>query len=617
MRQEELLRKLLLLDKLKKMFPYTLRGLMDFAQIVLTEFIPGSPLLNRVQADILGYLIFGPKFRMIQAQRGQSKTTLTAIFCVFTLIHKPWFRIVVFAQKDDLAKEIAGWIVKIFRRLNFLEFMLPDTQAGDKASVSAFDLHYSLKGGDKSPSVTCRSIDASVSGIRADLLIADDVESLKNARTETGREILKNAVLEFESINQYGDIVWLGTPQSIESIYNGLPSRGYDIRIWPGRYPTNDQMDFYGTFLAPLLAADIKKDPSIQEGGGVLGNMGKPTCPEMYNEELLCTKEIKQGLAKFLLQFMLNTSLADTGRFPLKLNDLIVQSFSQSEGPIMPIWNNAPLNRVTELPTIGHKASDKFYRPIPKDYVWKGFDRTVMYIDPSGGGKNGDEIAYAIIKLLGTFIYIYDVGGVPGGYQESNLLQLVHAAKNANVKEVFIEKNYGHGAHYAVLNPLFQREYPISAFEEVYESGQKELRIIDVVEPFLSSHRLVVDPQAVQRDLDSIAKYPAEIRMTYSLFHQMSSITRDKDCLKHDDRLDALAGAIRQITESIDYDMQSVLLRQQAAELKKELAIWNDPILLRVHLTGVEEAKPNRANNHFTCKTSYTHNRFQRKNKWR
>lgn len=372
------------LELLQEAFPYTTQGLMDFAQVCIKELIPGGPDLNATQADILSYMLNGNKYRMVQAQRGQSKTSMAGIFAAFTLIHAPHFRIVIFSQTSKRATEISGWVVKIFKQIDILNFMLPDRNAGDKDSTEAFDILHVFKGGDKSPSVSCYSITSGAQGARADLLIPDDIESLQNSRTVTGREWLEEQAKEFESINQYGDILYLGTPQSIESMYNNLPGRGYDIRIWPGRHPTKEEEEAYGDHLAPSIKEAIEKDESLRSGWGVDGNAGMPTCPEMFDDETLIEKEVSQGKAKFQLQFMLNTKLTDQSRFPLKPSNLIVTAFGTKDGPALPVWNTSPENRIQTVLRPGSKDTDKFYGPIPKPYEWLPFERKVMYIDPAG-----------------------------------------------------------------------------------------------------------------------------------------------------------------------------------------------------------------------------------------
>lgn len=583
---EQQVEKWKMLEELRDAFPNTVEGLCMFAQVVLHTTIKGSPSLNRVQSDILTFLLTGYKFRMVMAQRGQAKTTLTAIYAVFMLIHNPHYRIVVFSQNSKRAKEIAGWIIKIFSALDFLSFMRPDKYAGDRSSIESFDIHWCLRGSDKSPSVACYSIESGAQGARADIIIADDIESLQNSRTVGGREWLMEQTLEFESINQFGDIIYLGTPQSVESIYNWLPSRGYAVRIWTGRYPTQDMLDFYGDRLAPMLLADIRNNPDLQWGGGLDGTWGQPTCPEMYDNDLLNEKELAQGKAKFMLQFMLNTGLSDADKYPLRLNDLIVCNFSKLKAPLMPIWCNSATTCWETAPKFGTRKTDSFFFPMAVSYDMAPFERSIMYIDPAGGGRNGDETAYACIKLIGTTIYIYDIGAVSGGYGEDSLRALVAAAKNAECKTVYIEQNYGNGALEAAIKPFFEVEYPVELIG-ISETGQKELRIIDTLEPVMSTHRLVVRQEVVVRDVELIQRYSAEQRMTYSLFYQMANITRDRNCLRHDDRLDALAGAVRQIVEGLDYDQLSVVMQRQIKQQKRWYEVMSDPKQFVQYMTNI------------------------------
>jgi hypothetical protein len=58
------------LSKVQETFPDTLDGFLLFAQTCINLLIPGNPDLNRVQADICRWLYLGPKYRMVQAQRG-------------------------------------------------------------------------------------------------------------------------------------------------------------------------------------------------------------------------------------------------------------------------------------------------------------------------------------------------------------------------------------------------------------------------------------------------------------------------------------------------------------------------------------------------------------------
>jgi hypothetical protein len=566
------------LESVQKTFPNTYNGFILFVQTCLTELIPGSPSLNRVQADICSWLFYGPKFKGIYAQRGQAKTTLMAIFAVFKLIHNPKLIILIVSAGGKMSKDIASFVIQTIEGLDFLWMLVADKNNGDRASIEGYDIHWVLKGVNKSPSIKCLGIDSNLQGSRADFLIADDIESTKNSNTVVTRERLEDLTREFESICSTGDITYLGTPQSTESIYNNLPGRGYAIRIWTGRYPTYEQEESYGGLLSPMIIKDMEENPKLRSGYGLDGLQGKCTCPEQFNEETLMGKELSMGAAKFKLQFMLCTKLTDEERYPLKLKNLIVADFNMYQGPTLPVWSNHISNSY-QSPSINGKY--KLYRALNHEYEMRPFDETVMYIDPSGGGSNGDEMGYAVIKLIGAFVYICKVGGVPGGYDEENLIKLVMVAKETGAKRVLIEKNFGFGAHMSMLKPLFEKlGWPVELVE-VYESGQKECRIIDCIEPLLSSHRLIIAPDAIEFDISSLQRYPTEQRCTYSLLHQMSFITKERGCLKHDDRLDALGGAIRDVVERIDYDTKIVIEAKRREEARKLISEWADPLMRR------------------------------------
>ena len=575
------------LSEVQEVFPYSTEGFLLFAQTCINLLIRGKPNLNKVQADICRWLFTGPKYRMVQAQRAQSKTTLTAIYAVFRLIHNPIIRVLIFSAGGKMSKEIASFVIQILNSLDFLWMLRADKNAGDRESIEGYDVHWLFKGVEKSPSIKCMGVDTNAQGSRADVLISDDIESMKNSRTVVTREMLEDLTREFESICAEGDIIYLGTPQSIESVYNNLPARGYYVRIWPGRYPTDAEEITYGDNLAPTLKADMILNPSLRVGGGIDGTSGKPTCPEMFPESLLLEKEISQGKAKFQLQYMLNTTMSDTEKYPLKIANLIVADFSVDIGPVLPVWSNDARNMYRSV-SFGMKY--KVYRAVPNLYEMRPFEQTIMYIDPAGGGQTGDEMAYAVIKLIGAYIYISAVGGVPGGYEERHLLELIEIAKREKVNVVCIEKNFGNGAHMNMMKPLFaKQEWPVQ-LEEVWTTGQKELRIIDIIEPLLSSHRLIISPRALEHDALSIEKYPIETKQTYRLIHQMAMLTRERGCLRHDDRCDALAGAIRWVVERLDFDTQVVIEAKRRAEEIEKIAIWNDPVSRRVWLTGVEVA---------------------------
>ncbi len=496
-----------------------------------------------VQFDIGSFLEHGPDYIMVQAQRGQAKTTITALYAVWCLIHNPTFRILILSAGGKQANEISTLIVRLIGTMDELECLRPDASNGDRTSVEAFDVHYTLKGVDKSPSVACVGITGNLQGKRADLLIADDIESQKNARTATMREILLELTRDFTSICATGRIVYLGTPQSQESVYNTLPGRGFTVRIWPGRYPTAEQIDSYTDMLAPFIRKHLHQNPSVQLGGGVLGDQGTPTDPTYLHEGILQKKELDQGPSYFQLQHMLNTRLMDALRYPLKVQDLILMRLNGPDGYYpMEVTRGFGGDALTPISihTIGYHVS----RPHHVSDSTAKLQGIVMYIDPAGGGKNGDETAYAVTGFLNGNIYLLAIGGIPGGYSIDQLTRLAEIAARWQVNKVLIEKNMGYGAFHSVWLPIL-RQHHQCAVEDDYVTGQKELRIIETLEPVIARGSLIINEAAVEEDRDTAAVHEPAKRTLFTLFHQLSKLTRDRGALFHDDRADALEGAVR------------------------------------------------------------------------
>lgn len=72
-----------------------------------------------------------------------------------------------------------------------------------------------------------------------------------------------------------------------------------------------------------------------------------------------------------------------------------------------------------------------------------------------------------------------------------------------------------------------------------------------MLEPIIARGSLVFNEDIPRDEEKSLQRYPVEKRPSYSLLHQIAHITRDKNALQHDDRLDAIAGACRYWVEQM------------------------------------------------------------------
>jgi hypothetical protein len=558
----------------------------DFLYDCMTELMGFK--CSDIQIDMGRFMQSDVQYGMIQAQRSQAKSTIVAMFAIWQLIHDCKHRVLIVSAGSDVAQEIANWVIQIIMNWDLLECLRPDRQHGDRASSKAFDIHWQLKGAEKSPSIACIGITANMQGRRADLLIPDDIESSKNGMTEVQRQALEHLSRDFTSICQAGRIMYLGTPQTVDSIYNNLPARGYQVRVWTGRYPTVQEEKHYGDTLAPFIADAMHNDASLRIGGGLDGSRGRPTDPLLLGEQLLSNKELDQGPAYFNLQHMLNTELSDELRHPLKSKNLIVMDFPLDKGPGEITWMPSPERLV---PLAGLSCKPLLYSPFglsPEMYEYEGKH---MYVDTAGGGKNGDETVAWVSYFLHGYIFLAEMMALPGGYDDKYYNDLSNLAVRHGVNSIDVEKNFGFGAFAAAWRPILMRVYKAAGLpmtpriEDVWESGQKELRIIDTLEPVMARHRLIVHKDVLEYDVQTIKKYPIDQQQTYSFFHQMAKVTREPRCLFHDDRLDAAAGTVRKWVDRLATD-EKVRMEQKETDGNIEFfAEWGGSI--GTHQNGV------------------------------
>jgi hypothetical protein len=540
----------------------------DFLYDCMTELMGFK--CSDLQVDIARFLQSDVQYGMVQAQRSEGKSTIVAMFAVWQLIHDCKHRVLVISAGADVAAEIANWVIQIIMNWDILECLRPDRQHGDRASSKAFDIHWQLKGAEKSPSIACIGITANMQGRRADLLIPDDIESSKNGITETRRMALEHLSKDFTSICQKGRILYLGTPQTTDSIYKNLELRGYTIRVWTGRVPTREEAKHYGNKLAQYIVK-MMDDPKNRTGYGMDGNRGAPTDPVIVSDAMLTFKEQDQGAAYFNLQYMLNTELSDENRYPLKPKNLIVMSFGIDKAPGEITWlpnNNNQINVDGKFVT-----KPQLHRPFSVSTEVYPYEGKHMYVDTAGGGSNGDETSATVTYILHGYVFLAEIKTFAGSADnENDLIELSKMALKHGVNSIDVEKNFGYGAFAKAWRPVLQNVYKQAGkehcpvVEDVWETGQKEPRIIDTLLPLLGRHRLIVHEDVIEYDHESALKYPVEKRESYKLFNQMAKITRDRGALVHDDRLDSWAGSVRRWLDDISVNEKTRMEQKDTDE---------------------------------------------------
>ena len=496
----------------------------------------GLPNPTPIQVDIAQYLQNLPSDRIvIQGFRGVAKSFLTCAYAVWRLWPNRDLKVLIISASRDRADDNARFIKSIIRTLPFLADMKADKSQLDTQNI------FNVGGAqaDISPSVKSVGITGQITGTRADLLISDDVEVPKNSGTQMQRDKLSEAVKEYDAIlKPGGQIIYLGTPQNEASLYNTLRRRGYETRIWTVLYPESDEeMESYGDSLAPFIRDKYLSDPKKYAG--------KPTDPSRFDEIEIEKRRLSYGRAGFALQFMLNTNLSDYEKYPLKVSDLIIDSLDPHETSTKWAWANGVQQRMGDIPCVAMNG-DMYYAPLSRSPDTLPYTGTVMAIDPAGRGS--DESAYAVMKALNGYLFLMDVGGFTEGYSDLALTQMAQLAKFWQVNEIVVEANFGDGMFTKLMSPIFSKIHPC-AITEVKNTKQKELRIIDTLEPVLMRHKLIVNQSVIENDY---RRY--ESGQTYSLIYQMTRICRDKNAIAHDDRLDAVTMAVAYWLSSMDID---------------------------------------------------------------
>lgn len=529
----------------------TVGKLKDFKNFLyLTWKHLNLPDPTPIQYDISNFLQDETGRRVvIEAFRGVGKSWITSAYVCHQLLLNPQKNILVVSASKTRADDFSTFTLRLIHEMPLLAHLKP--RDGQRMSKISFDVAPAQA--SHAPSVKSLGITGQLTGSRADLIIADDVESANNSMTQMMRDKLAETIKEFEAIiKPNGRIVFLGTPQTEMSIYNLLDERGYKTRIWTSRYP-DDRLK---------VAMGYKLSPTIADKDGL---EGQPTDPLRFDEDDLLEREASYGRSGFALQFMLDVSLSDADKYPLKLNDFIVMSGCSSwkQAPVNVQWASGKeqLDGCKQLPNIGLKG-DYWCNPMTISQETAEWDGSVMSIDPAGRGK--DETAYAVVKMMKGMLYLTECGGTQDGYQQKSLDVLAGVAKRQNVNKVIVESNFGDGMFTQILKPVLSKVHPVT-IEEVRHNVQKEKRIIDTLEPILNQHRLVVDDKVITED------YNYDNALKYKLFYQLTRLTRDKGSLIHDDRLDALSIAVAYWVETMDRDIEEAVQDHKNTLLDEEL----------------------------------------------
>lgn len=508
----------------------------------------------------------GPFKRGVLMPRGSGKTTqIVAPLCVHALFLNPVHKIIDPSKSTGEARKTLQMVRKWISQVWFLKHLTPRSGQRDGAEAFCVNGH----DGDRQPSLSCIGIEGQLEANRAHLILPDDVETKQNTRTASARDTLRKMTTEFDWWVYSGleaqehtaptGICYFGTPKHEETLFLSLANRGYAIRSYPIVYP-NPRQRIIG--LAPMLA-DRLVDGTAQPG--------QPAIPARFDAVEVASR-MRVGRREFEMENVLAINSADTQQYPLKLRDFIVYPVNRELAPSNIAWGqirSGLSTRLIDIDSLGFE-DDAFYGPaFIDDRTWQPYQDRLMTIDPASGTKTtSDPIGYSIVFSLNGLYHIPTVGSLPGGASPENVSALARIARAQGVRRVSVERNFG-GEFFAPIlqqeiNRLAQEPETLllhpkgwsATVETHHNTGQKERRIIEVLDPLLQSHRLIIDPSVAKNE---------------NLQRQLTRLTIERNCLDHDDEIDALADACRLLSTSLSLDPTAAADAERKARLLKAL----------------------------------------------
>ncbi len=524
----------------------------------------------------------------ILAPRGIGKTyfIVCALIC-WDLYRDAEQKIFLVSKSEPHAKKSLFMIKAWLKYVCFLSHLHSDEGRKGRWAEDEIDVQcHSLENDDgaqedRTPSITTAGIDGALPGSRAHKVYVDDVEMPTNTKTITARAYLAQQVKEFSAIASYGDgeVVYVGTPHHEQSLYvhlnrliNELTGlQLYPFRTWTIQLPTPEECNLI-IGLAPSLTRML-------EGGA---KPGTPVFPDRMPPSFIADKQ-GEGKSYFAMQFMLIASLSNELRYPLKLSDLIVFHCDRDKAPHSIQWGSSDhrgqRTDINDIENLGF-AGDVMYAPIMHDPEWTHYRGTKMWVDPSAEGE--DHTAWAIVSHLNGRFWVKCVDSDHRGHTNEVLHRICIAARQHFATEIYIEKNMG-GTMFSQLleQTLFQyylrpgdeEEYPdgwgchiVKDHDLTWSKHQKELTIIGALEGPMNNHRLVIDPRVLIPDYD----YGTEYQLQYQLTH----LTRQRDCLRHDDKIESLGRCIACWAGSMNLNPEMAAERSKELEKQKKIDAW-------------------------------------------
>ncbi|MBR2412061.1 MAG: phage terminase large subunit [Alphaproteobacteria bacterium] len=153
---------------------------------------------------------------LLMAFRHSGKSTVVGIFAACVLYMRPETRILILSAESGLATRMVGHIRHILENHPWCTDMIPK----NKKEWASGRITINRPIGIREPSVICQGIHGNITGMRADLILCDDVEVPNTSNTPQKRAALRERLRELDFIlSPSGAMIYIGTPHAHDTIY--------------------------------------------------------------------------------------------------------------------------------------------------------------------------------------------------------------------------------------------------------------------------------------------------------------------------------------------------------------------------------------------------------------
>ena len=477
----------------------------------------------------------GKRDKIILSYRGVGKTRILTFLSLWFLSKYPSDHVVFIGAEREKGMEVGQAVRNMIDEHPIFTPIRPKRNGSDRS--------FNVRGhitDDRQPSFRAYGIRGQITGARAGLIIMDDCETSGSAEFVSAAVRLRKVLGEMFNVQSerksHQAKVIFGTPHTTDSFYTAAPSTHQSIilRVWPALYPDPSKCDpRYLKSLDPTISKRIREDPAI---------VGTPT--DRLREDLREKPGYPDGL-DFRLQYQMDTYIKDLDTFPFRCSDLIIYNFSNPVPSDLYWSNESSCKAAYRCPG---KAGDGFYHPrnLPKDQKFQRLDTIVAYVDPASGGI--DELAVAIAGHAAGKIWVFDVQGFSSDVKATRLETVAELLKRHEVPKVIIESNHSE----AFLELLRSKLHALGhrcVVEGKHVHQSKGKRIYGALGDLFAQHRIVIHDNIIKADCQTV-RWNGK-----SLFSQIANFNAFSDkSLKHDDRLDALAGVCEELSPYLRVD---------------------------------------------------------------